>query len=261
MNDKIVNGLFGLGIVTLIGVMSWRDMHPAVISNDANWVQNEISYYAGGNIAAGMIPDDSKPVTINVGTFNYGAGGKLAWAPHGMPAATFAQRQINLQFDFSSLPKDPAATIKKIKAVSEEWVHKGDAVNVLILNDTEPKVDVAAYDALNKVVYETFRRTHSFIIYDGINVAWPEATLKTLQQNSSQFVVQLPEIHIAPELFARLKVIKYNLVLRYPVGAMANDLDVAMLKKLSNLSGVELTLDANKPLPKKEDAVGLFPKF
>jgi len=261
MNDKVINSLLALGLIAVIGAMSWRDMHPKVEINDATWAQNMATYYAGSGITAAMIPDDNKPLTVDLGTFNYEAGGKVVWTPQGMPPTTFAQRQVNLQFDFSGLPQNATETVQKIKTVSDDWVHKGDTITVLVLNYTPAKVDAAAYAAFLKVVHDAFKGPSPYIIYAGINISWQDDVFKALQAHSAQFVVQLPETRLAPDLLARLTALKYNLVLQYPAGTSLNDLDVPSLKKLPSLTGVELTLDAHKPLPKKEDKIGLFPKF
>jgi hypothetical protein len=261
MNDKVINSLIALGLIAVIGVMSWRDMHPKVEINDATWAQNMLTYYAGAGITPAMIPDDNKPLTIDLGTFSYAADGKTVWISQSMAPVTFAQRQVNLQFDFSSLPQNPAETVQKIKTVSDDWVHKGDTINVLVLDYSPAKVDAAAYTAFLKTVHDAFKRPYPYVIYAGINISWHDDVLKALQDVSAQFVARLPEKQISPDLFTQLAAIKYNLVLQYPAGTNLDHLDVSSLKKLPSLSGVELTLDANKPLPKKEDKIGLFTKL
>ena len=263
MNNKILNSLSILGLIVVVGVMSWRDMNPK-IDTDTSSALGMITYYAGTGITPAMIPNDNSwPITVGLGEFSTTPDGKTVWTPQGMPPTTIAQRQINLQFHFNSLPRDPAETVKKLKAIAEDWKHKGDTINVLVLDYTPEKPDLKAYSALLKAAHDTFIK--SYVIYAGVNILWAEGpqkeALKDLQDNSPQFLIHLPQAHISPELFSRLEAFKYNSILQFPAGTLPGDIDALSLKKLGSLTGVTLALDPHKPLPKKEEKIGLFPKL
>ena len=49
--------------------------------------------------------------------------------------------------------------------------------------------------------------------------------------------------------------------LQFPQGTRPGDLDMTRLKKLVLLTGGILTLDPHKPIPPKEEKIGLFPKL
>jgi len=263
MNAKILNSLAILCLIVVIGVMSWRDMHPKIEADALSPSLGIVAYYAGPDVTPAMIPDDSKPITIGVGEFSYTSDDKLSWTPHGMPPTTIAQRQVNLQFNFKSLPKNPDETIKKITSLAEDWKHKGDTVTTLVLDYSPAKADLKAYAVLLGAAHGAFKG--SYVIYTGINILWTDGpqkeALKELQDTSPQFLIHLPQAHISPELLSKLAALKYNLVLQYPAGTQMADLDMAALKKIPSLTGVTLTLDAHRPLPKKEEKIGLFPKL
>ncbi len=266
MNNKVINALSILCLIVVIGIMSWRDMNPK--SNIDEAYRSEMAtYYAGANITPEMIPDDSMPITIAVGEFSYTPDGKTVWKPQGMPATTFAQRQINLQFHFNGLPHNPAETIEKIKAVAEDWKHKGDDPAILILDYSAEKPDLKSYAALLKTTHDDFKKNHidPYTIYSVINIQWLEGSKKEaieeLQDDSTVFLVQLPQAHISEDVFSKLDSIKHNLALQFPSGTQLGDLDMPRIKKISSLIGVTLTLDPHKPIPKKEEKIGLFPKL
>jgi hypothetical protein len=270
MNSKTLNTFSILCLIAIVGVMSWRDMHPKADVNAVSAL-DMITYFAGPDITPAMIPNDnSRPVTISLGDFSYAPDDSPLWTPHGMPPTTFAQRQVNLQFNFKSLPQNPAKTIEKINTIAESWMSKGDTVNVLILDYRARKPDLKAYAALLKAAHDEFSRpTEKFgsryTIYAGIDLLWAEGqqkdALKDFQDYAPQFLIHLPQTHISPELLSKLQAFKYNVILQFPAGTRVEDIDVATLKKIASLSSVTLTLDAHKPLPKKEEKIGLFPKL
>ena len=262
MNSKVLNALSILCLIIVVGVMSWRDMHPKMAA-EASSSFGMLTYYAGADITPAMVPDDSKPVTVGLGEFSYTPDGKTVWTPQGMPPATFAQRQVNMQFHFKNLPHSPVETIQIIKGVAESWVRKGNTISVLVLDYSADKnPDFKAYADLLKAAHAAFSNIHlGFTIYAGVNILWQKDALKDLQDYSPQFLIHLPEARISPELLSRLEAFKYNVVLQFPAGVLPGDIDAAALKKLTSLTGVALTLDPHKPLPKKEEKIGLFPKL
>jgi hypothetical protein len=266
MNNKLLNILSILCLIAIVSIMSWRDMHPKIETDTSPSALGMLAYYAGDNVTPAMAPDDSSerlPITIGLGDFSYTPDGKVIWTPHGMPPATFAQRQVNLQFHFKDMPRDPAETISKIKAVADEWVHKGDTVNTLILDYSPEKADLKAYAALLKAAHSALKK--NYVIYAGVNILWAEGpqkdVLKDLQDSSPQFLIHLTQAQISPELLSKLQAFKYNFIMQFPAGVQLKDIDMATLKKLGSLTGITLTLDPHKPLPVKEEKVGLFPKL
>ena len=265
MKGGVLNSLFALCLIALIAGMSWRDMHPRSAPADTSLL-DMLTYYAGPEATSALMPDDRLPVTIDVGDFSYASDGRTIWTPHGMAPTTFPQRQINLQFNFKSLPQDPAQTIEKINAVAGEWVHKGDIVNTYIVNYSPEKADLKDYAKLLHAAYDKFSKitpvnSDRIIIVAGINIQWGEGALKDLQELAPKFLVHLPQTHISPELLSQLAALDCNLILQYPAGTQVADIDMAAFKKLNSLSGITLPLDPHRPLLKKEDKVGLFPKF
>src|SRR5262249_5089753 len=143
MNSKVLNTLYIIALAAVIGVMSWRDMHPKQTVSASKPIAT--FYYAGADMTPALIPDDNTPLTISLGTFSYTKDGKTLWTPQGMPATTFAQRQVNLQFHFNGLPHNPDETIKIIQSAADDWVHKGDIVNVLLFDYNAGRPDLKAY--------------------------------------------------------------------------------------------------------------------
>ena len=264
MNNKIINTLSVVSLVAIVGVMSWRDMHPK-IDTAALPRLGILGYYAGEGVTPDMIPDNNGwPITVGAGSLSYAPNDKLLWTPQGMPAVNIAQRQINLQFYFGkSLPKNPAETIEKIKAVTEEWVRKGDEIGVIVLDYSPAEPDLKAYTALAKATYSAFKGKHA--ICAGVNVLWPEwlqkDALKDLREVTPGFLIHLPQASIAPPTLARLAALKHDFILQYPAGTQMEGIDTNGIKTLSGLAGVTLGLDPHKPLPKKEEKIGLFPKL
>lgn len=265
MNSKILNSLSVLCLLAIIAVMSWRDMHPRIEIRNSP-VVSLLTYYAGPDITADMVPDDGRPLTIDAGDFSYAPDGKTVWTPHGMLPTTFAQRQMILQFNFNSLPQNPVQTIEKIQAVADEWMRKGDTINTFIFNYSPAKVDLKAYKALLQAAYDKFSKKSPlsikrYLVFASINIQWGSEALKALQEDSPRFLVHLPQTHISQECLSKLAALKYNLILQYPAGTRVEDIDISALQKLSSLSSITLALDPRRPLLKKEEKVGLFPKF
>ena len=263
MNNKILNILSGVALIAIIGVMSWRDMHPKIDTTAAPRL-GVLSYYAGDGVTLDMIPDNGWPITVGVGSLSYAPDDKLLWTPHGMPPVTIAQRQINLQFYFGkNLPKNPDETIEKIKSIADEWTHKGNGVSIIVLDYSPAEPDLKAYVALAKAARNAFKE--KYIAFAGINALWPEgpqkASLEDLQKESPRFLIHLPQASIVPQFLAQLAALRYNFILQYPEGTRLEDIDANSLKTLPRLTGVTLGLDPHKPLPKKEEKIGLFPKL
>jgi hypothetical protein len=95
MSDKLVTPLVILLLAIVIGVMSWRDMHPDVGAgeNNTNLVSN---YHAAYDATPAIVPRDL-PVTISQGSFKYTPQGKAVFTRQGMPPSTFVQQQVSLQ--------------------------------------------------------------------------------------------------------------------------------------------------------------------
>jgi hypothetical protein len=256
-----MNTLYIVALAAVIGVMSWRDMHPK--QNTYLPKPLATSYYAGADITPAMVPDDNIALSIGLGTFSYARDGKVSWKPQGMPPTTFAQRQINLQFHFNNLPHDPKETIKIIKAAIEDWTHKGDIINVLLFDYNAEKPDLDAYKTLLRAAHEAFHK--NYVIYSGINILWAEGPQKNilndLHESSPRFLIQAPQAPVSPQLFSKLEALKYDFVLQFPAGTQPEEINRPRLEKLDFLTGIALTLDPHKPLPKKEDKIGLFPKL
>ncbi|MBU6474927.1 MAG: hypothetical protein KGQ70_03085, partial [Alphaproteobacteria bacterium] len=77
MGDRGFNILSVLCLAAIVGVMSWRSMHPHVSGVRAT----QVSYYAGDGITPANIPADNSPITIGAGTFSTTADGGTSWTP------------------------------------------------------------------------------------------------------------------------------------------------------------------------------------
>ena len=265
MNNKIINVVSILCVAVVVGVMSWRDMHRDVSSNPSPGL-GVTAYYAGPDITPSMVPDDSLSITASLGEFSYTPAGKTVWTPHGMGPTTFAQRQLNPEFHFKTLPRNPAETINKIEAAAEEWVRKGDTINAVVIDYSPEKADLKSYAALIKAAHNELKKAKGeYVVFASINPQWTgdawQSALKDLQDDSPQFLIHVPQANISPELFAKLEAMKHNFILQFPQGALPKDIDMASLKKLRSLVGITLTLDPHNPPPKKEEKIGLFPKL
>ncbi len=262
MNNKTFNILSVLCLIAVIGVMSWRDMHPK--GGSASTVPMlSLTYFADSAIASAQIPDDNIPVTIDQGEFKYTPDGKTLWAHQGMSPVTLAQRQINLLLHFDGLPQDPAETLEKIQTLTDDWKHQGTGISLLVVYYHPQKPNLKAYTALIRALHNRFKESFNIIAMG--DTSWLEDPLKTglepLREYSPWFTIALPHPAISPELLSKLKKFPYSFTLQFPAGVLPADIDMATLKKIGLLEGGILTLDPSKPLPKKEEKIGLFPKF
>lgn len=124
MKTKIASLLL---LVLVIGVMSWRDMHPApkAVTGPVQY-----PYLAATDVPASAVPDDRMPVTIEQGRF---AGGVLK--PAGMAPTLFAQRQLSLLYGIDST--HPRETLDALGKAVEAWKGKGNTVIAVFLTGAD----------------------------------------------------------------------------------------------------------------------------
>ena len=262
MNGKIFPFLSVLFLIAVVGIMSWRDMHPKVDEGKPEELSS-FFYHVDTNITPDMIPNDNNPVTIVLGTFKYASDGKTEWISQGMSPAIFAQRQVNLLLRFDGLPKNPEKTLKKIQSLIKDWEQQGNTLTTIFLDYRPKSPDFTSYTEFLNAAYDRFRLSHSFGVV--ADVSWLEPSyknqLKQLHKNVSVFLVDLPNPKIAPEIFSRLETFGYAYFLRFPAGILPADIDMREYKKLKPLSGIVLTLDPHNPWSRKKERIGIFPKL
>jgi hypothetical protein len=247
-----------LGLVVIIGIMSWRDMHPTAPSRAPLM---PIAYYAGADAMPALVPEDSVPVIIYQGKISYTSDGKAVWTDTGMKPATFAQRQVNLRLQFTSLPKDLVETEEKIQSLATEWQHQGSAISIIFVDYRPANPDFTAYAAFLRALHAHFKEFNFGIVADE---SWLQEPLKSHVPELQDYVmtlVDLPAPAISPELFAQLEQFHFNAIMRFPAGVSNADVDKTIFEKLKYSSGFALTIDPHAPPVKKEEKVGLFPKF
>ncbi|MFH1158556.1 MAG: hypothetical protein V1721_06700 [Pseudomonadota bacterium] len=262
MKGKILPFLSILFLIAVVGVMSWRDMHPEAGGGKPEKLSS-FTYHADTGVTPAMIPDDNNPVTIALGTFRHAPDGKTEWIPQGMPPAILAQRQVNLLFRFDGLPKNPAETLEKMQFLVKDWERQGNTAATLFL-DYRPKTpDFRSYAEFLDAAHDRFRLTNSLGIVT--DISWTDIQerdpFEQLHKNIVLFQIDLPQPKIAPELFLKLKRLRYAFLIRFPAGVLPADLDMRDYKKLMTLSGIVLTLDPHNPWPQKEERIGIFPKL
>jgi hypothetical protein len=258
MSDKTITLLSALFLALIIGVMSWNDMHPQSKSA-AKETDIIAGYYAGEEATAGIIPNDDQPLTIAQGQFDYSRG-KTVFVHRGMPPVTIAQRQVNLLLGFSDLPKNPAATLEEIKALLQSWENQGTEVDVIFLDYRPKKPDFKAYSGFFRAFNKYFQAAPHVVI-PVADSTWLDdgrkAGRQMLQDEAPQFLFRMD----TPELLRNLTSFKYGFQIILPAGSPPGSPEARALEENDHFAGGLLTLSPHMPIPKKEPAIGIFPKF
>ncbi len=261
MTGRTLNILYALCLVVIVGVMSWRDMNPKISAGAPNTV-GLFAYHVGQGVTPAMIPSDSLPLTIEQGEFSSAPDGAPVWAQQGMTPVTIAQRTVSLVLHLRVIPKAPEETLRQIDGIVKSWESQGTEITALILEYTPPDHDFLPYIAFLQAARQMFRQ-HCNIMAATDAAALPALKNTDLGQmgNPPLFIISLPAPQVPAALLGQLKDLSFNLVLRFPAGVFPADVSMNDFKGIKSLAGLSYTLDANKPWPKKERGIGLFPKF
>lgn len=262
MNDRTLTILSVLCLIAIVGIMSWRDMHP-VARDRGPAPLTGYAYDAGPDITAAMVPDDNSPVIIAQGEFKYSPDGKTTFTPEGMLPTTFAQRPVSLLLRLDGLPQNPVETLEKIAELEKAWKNQGTDLATVFLEHHEGNPDFKTYtDFLNALRTRFKDSFHPAVV---IHAAWLDepqrSSLQRMQEYTPHFLIDVPQLPPPPEFLSKLHKTGYAFILRFPAGALPADVDASALNKARFLSGYCFRLDAHKPWPIKEEKVGLFPKF
>ena len=263
MNDKILTLFSVLLLATVVGLMSWSDLHPQ--NRDSGKGTDAVSgYYADNNATADMVPDDNRPVTIAQGEFRYSPEGKTAFIRQGMPPASFTQRQASILLRFEGMPKDPEKTLAKIKALVKDWENQGTDIAVIFLDYRPENPDFKAYSGFIKAFKKYFLAAPR-VLAPVADAAWLDDAKKAgrqlLQEDVPVFLVEINEPEISAELLQKLANLGYRFQLKLPAETLPAGIDWKALQDTGLFAGGLLTLDHRKTFPKEEPKIGIFPKF
>lgn len=250
--DKIFPVVSVMILAALVFWMSWRDMHPELSAPESAGTKlKTFTYYAGPAIKPDMVPNDNLPVTIAV--------------PDGMAPTTFAQRQMNLLFQFNSLPEDAAEAVKKSRAVVRDWETQGNTVVTIFIDYRPQKADPKAYAAFLKAFREEFKNSQNLVV--AADADWQKEDLRTLAEYTPAFLIETPQADLSFSWLTELAKTGYEFILQFPAGVLPEDVEKTTLKQIKAMSdppaiaGYVFTLDPQKPWPKTEEGIGLFPKL
>jgi len=262
MSDRRFIFLSVLLLAAVVGVMSWRGMHPQPgVARQADIVSG---YYADVDATAALVPDDGLPVTIAQGTFIYAADKKTGFTFQGMPPALFAQRQVNVLLRFKGMPENPAGTFAKMDSLLEGWKRQGINVSIILL-DYRPKTpDFRSYSKFIKAAKKHFSADpHLFVPV--ADAAWldqqQKGELRLLREDAPFFLFDAGRPGTSPELLLALESFGYNFQLLLPATGLPAGIGESALRKNSFFGGSLLTLDPRKPFVKREEKIGLFPRL
>lgn len=263
MSNKALNIFYALCLIGLVGVMSWRDMHPTAAPVKVT-TPTLFTYHAGADIpSSSAVPGDTMPVSVFQGMLAKDADGKVVWTPQGMAPATFVQRQVSLVLRLKALPPDPVETFRRIEERVNEWKRQGTVVAALVMEYAPEDGDFGAYADFLEAAYAHF--TGKQIILAGTEdsalPAFKKADLGRMVRAAPMVLIGLSEPRISPERMAELKALEYGFILRFPVGVLPQDIPLKPFEDMPMFRGFSFTLDPHNPWPKKGSEVGLFPKF
>lgn len=268
MNDRLLTILSVIVFIGVVGAMSWHDMHPSQLVAPKNMAPVISSYYAGEKIAFKDIPDDNLSVVVLAGRFSYAADGKMTFTPKGMPPASFAQRQVHILLQFDGMPKDPAKTIDQIQSVAKDWNNAGNDVNAIFMDYRPKNPDFKAYAALingfkNDYNANPYKRIN-YNLAPLVNLSWLNDSmkpgLKSIEEKSAFFLIDLRPQDVTPETAKKLENAGYRYDLRLTAGALPSDI-ASGKEVLSSIGRYMVTLTPGVVIPKKEEKIGIFPKF
>jgi len=262
MNDRILTLSSILLLALIVGVMSWNDMHPQ-IKNAAQGTDIITGYYADKEATADIIPDDDLPLTIAQGEFGY-ANGKTGFIRQGMPPVTIAQRQVNLLLGFEGMPKNPAETLAKTKALIKSWENQGTSIAIIFLDYRPKNPDFKAYSGFIKALKKYFSAT-PHVLVPVADISWlddrQKAGRQLLQEDAPIFLVDINKPQLPAELIRKLANLGYGFQLILPAGTPPAGIDGKALQKTGLFGGASLTLTPHQPFLKKEPAIGIFPRL
>lgn len=255
MRSKVFSALSIVALFTIVGVMSWRDMHPTLNKGPVTPVLALLGYQVNADIPLQMIPDDSTPLTIYAGRFN--GGGE--WVADGMAPTIFAQRQVNLRIGFEALSANSTETLKKIQVVVQDWERQGNILSDLYLDYRPENPDFKTYADLLQVLHAHFKSSHRLIV--AVDTDWDSASLQPLQSYVALFLAVVLQPDPTPEILSQLGKFGYGFSIQFPTAVMPAKLDIGSLRKNTLLVGVVLTLDPHKPLPQNKKKIPVLPRF
>lgn len=257
MSERNLTFFFILCLTLVIGVMSWRGMHP----EKATAPNSAASYYINDKLPTAPIPDDNIPLTIAQGEFRYAQDGSVRFTHKGMLPSLFAQRQVNILLTFATMPKNAAETFSKIEALLQEWKHQGTTISVLFLDYRPPKTDVKAFTAFIQGLKKHFSKDPHVLI-PVVDINWSETQdHQLLLEDIPTVLVDIQKLPPTLAQLGKLSGFKSNFQLRLPVTELSDDEIIGILPKTKFFGGYFLTLDTRKPLTKKSQTIGLFPKL
>lgn len=257
MSERSRIALFALALALVLGMMSWRTMHPEQTSA----MHGLASYYINDDLPAEAIPGDGRPLTIAQGEFRYAQDGTVRFTHQGMPPTLFAQRQVNLLLKFAAMPKNPATTFAALDALMQEWDRQGTAVSALFLDYRPAKPDFKAFAAFIRALKKHFLQ-NPHILIPVVSPDWAEMPdHKLLLDDIPAVLVDLRQFPPTQVQSDRLSRFEYNFQLMLPATALPDDEIMDILPKPKTFGGYFLTLGPHHTRVRKEQAIGLFPKL
>lgn len=257
MKKKTFTTLSFILLAAVIGVMSWRDMHPS-LPKETEKALPLYSYHIPSLPSVNIVPDDNVPLTLNAGSFKYTQQGKTEWVENIKPVI-FAQRQVNLLFHFDNLPANPEETVSKIQSVINGWTQQGNMVSILFIDYRTKTPDLKAYSLLIKKLHDRFKNKNNLIATAPL--VGDASSLEPFASSVVLFLIPLESAELTPSIVSALTKFKYGFSILLPAGTSLKDMDLKTLHQIPSLSGIDLTIDPTKPKPSTEVKIGILPKF
>lgn len=252
VTDKTITFAAVLLLAAVIGIMSWRDMHPQKELAGQASENIPTGYFVDSSITPGLIPDDNLPLSIAQGRFKYKPNGKMEFTPQGVPPTLFAQRQITLLLQFDALPKNREETFKKILSLIADWKHQGNIVNGVIF-DYRPRRPAAQPDfpayAEFLAAFRKFSLPDAYLLIPMIDFSWSKNLALLSQDGIPFFLADLPPANIPVPAF------NHKFQLRVPAGVSLPSIENHLFV------GSLTTLDPHSAPPLAKEKLGLFPAF
>ena len=248
--------LSALALAGAIGFVSWQDIQPQARSSaDAGGTLTS-GYYADAGIPASLIPDDSLPVTIAQGKFEYVRGKPSRFIQRGLAPFTLAQRQINLMVQLDSLPSDDGA-VDALGALIRNWKKEGNIVSDIFLDYRPASPDFLRYAEFIKMLKQSpetkTRRLIPVVDYTWLEDGAFNQVLK-LQEAAPLFLLAGTEGRADKAAEAARKD-----GVHFQLFCGMEDTDAKPLAQNPLFEGCLVRLDQNRPVTKKEPVMKLFP--
>lgn len=248
MNNKFLGYFFLIFVVTLVGWMSWQDMHPPKKEDSALPKILPFAYYVDETLPPQFVPDGNFPLILS--------------NPE-METSGINMRKVFVQRAISPVYKAPF-DFGKIKTSVQKWKKDGALVNVIVLQDTwnnAPSDDVLPLIQKLRNPHERLELTvFTKINLEDINEE-SIARLKTLSNEIAGVIVTFEKDEKTETVLQKVKSMGMPYQLLLPSGITTENVDDGFFFEDSNLRGYILTADETTQSTLKKYDVQISPQF